>query len=386
MNKKSKPRHSVQTNTWICIAHNYSTESASGMSYHLAYYLASEGYNILFISHRPYFKEPVILTHGKGQIHIYSWPTENRPTGIISLWWYIKIYLRYRPCVTIGHFVGSNITLSISKILSLWRHQTYVYYHTLYNANILEWRGTRFMQKFSIYRKRLFYKFFCDHIICPSDLAREDFRMVYSKRKDCKVIPNAIVDRYGSSKQYVSTNSDEIIVSYLGRLDAAKGVLELIEVFKDYISNNDSRIKLQIAGYGSKSDEIIKLSEGIPQISMLGRLPYHEVDDYIKRSNYMIIPSLYDNLPTVGLESMMNGIPVLLSNQTGLAVYLCDSTEGFLFDPTHDGIYNVFERVEKNIGNESVMGHCSRETFLKMFSLDLYCKNLLAIITESIPR
>jgi len=352
------------------------------MSYHLAHYLASEGYKILFISHRPYFKEPVILAHGKGQIHIYSWPTESRPTGIKSLLWYIKIYLRYKPSLTIGHFVGSNITLSVSKVLSLWRDQTYVYYHTLYKANILEWRGTLLMQKLLIYRKKLFYKLFCDYIICPSGLAREDFLMVYSHRKDCKVIPNAIVDRYNASKNELSTNSDEIIVSYLGRLDAAKGVVELIRVFSDYILNNDSHIKLQIAGYGSKSDEMIKLSEGIPQISMLGRLPYHEVDDYIRRSDHMIIPSLYDNLPTVGLESMMNGIPVLLSKQTGLAVYLRDNVEGFLFDPTHDGIYNVFERVENNVGNESVMGHCSRETFLKVFNLDLYCKSLLAIIKE----
>jgi len=263
---------------WICIAHNYTEVSVAGMSYHLAHYLASQGYKVLFISHRPHFSKPEFLRIGEGLIHIYSWPTEKRPKGIKSILWYIKLYLKYKPHKTIGHFVGSNITVLISKIFSLGNDSTFVYYHTMSKANLLEWNGSLLRQKFVIYRKKLFYKLFCDYIICPSPLAMEDFKLVYSRDKNCRVIVNPLKDRVEPKSDYHKTESDDIVISYLGRLDPAKGVLELIGAFQAYIvENKDTNIKIQIAGYGTLSDKISEFANEIPNIKIKGRMLYNEV-------------------------------------------------------------------------------------------------------------
>jgi hypothetical protein len=50
----------------IIIAHNYSEESFSAMSYHLAHHLASLGNRVIFISHRPYFSEKRIIKKVNG--------------------------------------------------------------------------------------------------------------------------------------------------------------------------------------------------------------------------------------------------------------------------------------------------------------------------------
>lgn len=102
----------------IVIAHNYSESSFATMSYHLSHHLANLGNRVIFISHHPYFSEKQIIKKGKGEVIVCSWPTEKRPTSIKDFFWYAKLYLKYKPEIVIGHFVGSNITVSVSKILS----------------------------------------------------------------------------------------------------------------------------------------------------------------------------------------------------------------------------------------------------------------------------
>ena len=100
----------------ILIAHNYSENSFATMSYHLAHHLADMGHKVVFISHKPFFLEKQFIKKVKGEIIVYSWPTQKRPTSVIDAIWFSKIYLKYKPEIIIAHFVGSNITISLSKI------------------------------------------------------------------------------------------------------------------------------------------------------------------------------------------------------------------------------------------------------------------------------
>jgi len=104
------------------------------------------------------------------------------------------------------------------------------------------------------------------------------------------------------------------------------------------------------------------------------------VDEYIKGSDFIIIPSLSDNLPTVGIESLMNGVPLLLSTKTGLAEYLTDGVEGYLFAPSEQEIMNVFERVEKNISSHFNLSKNARKTYCDKFTIDRYCATMSKLL------
>ena len=360
----------------ILIAHNYSEVSYSVMSFHLANYLANLGYEVYFISHQPYFKEPEIIPIGPGKILVTSWCSQKRPTGWRDYIWFAKFYLKYKPEI-IGHFVGSNISIMLSKFFSLGKVRTFEYYHTL-SSQILEDTHHKFLkQKFLFYRKKMFYNYFCDLIICPSDKAKSDLKSYYNIEKSITIL-NPMVDRFVTKKLI---SKDKIIISYLGRLDRSKGIVELIDAFEIFKSTNpSSKILLNIAGTGKLSNFIEEKSKLNSALSFYKSIEYLEVDQYLNSSNYVIIPSKSDNLPTVGLEALMNQTPLLISSQTGLADYLIDGESCVKFDPNVKSIIEVFQLVEANTHLNKQMSVEARNTFLEKFSIKNYCENIIKLI------
>jgi glycosyltransferase involved in cell wall biosynthesis len=367
----------ITTMKTILIAHNYSEISFSAMSYHLAQHLANLGNEVIFISQDPYFAEKVTVIKNQGKITICSWPTKKRPTSLRDFFWYAKIHLHYKPDIIIGHFVGSNITVSVSKFLSLGKVKTYEYYHTLSAQLMADQKKSTIKQKVLFIRKKIFYKLLCDVIICPSELTKTDLKLFYGLNKGL-VLLNPMVDRF---KNKLINTEDSILISYLGRLDQSKGVLDLVEAYLEYKKNvKHSKIILNIAGTGSQEIKIKELVKNNNEIHYFGGLNYDDIDAYLNNIHFAIIPSKFDNLPTVGLEAMMNQTPLLISNTTGLTHYLNEGIECFKFDATIDGMVSLFAKVEANFDSYEKMSVAARSTFLKTFSMDMYCKHFSEII------
>lgn len=293
----------------VLIAHNYNKSTFANMSYQLAHHLANKGLRVIFISHKPFFEEIIKLKVGKGAIIVFSWPTKKRPVSIKDFLWFSKIYLKYKPKIVLGHFVGSNISILASKLLSFGKVKTYIYYHALSKQLSIDNSNTVNRKAFLFNRKKVFYKLFCDKIICPSELAKEDLNTHFNLHNGV-VIPNPMEDRFIETNKRFDKNS--IIISYLGRLDGSKGIIDLVEAFKSYISENKkTKLVLKIAGSGAKEESLKDKIKDSHNIEFYGSLAYKDVDDYINKSHFMIIPSKYDNLPTVGLESLMNACSLI---------------------------------------------------------------------------
>jgi glycosyltransferase involved in cell wall biosynthesis len=361
----------------ILIAHNYSEVSFSAMSYHLAHHLANLGHQVIFVSHHPYFLEEKIVNKGKGKICICSWPTTKRPTLMRDFIWYVSIYFKYRPDVIIGHFVGSNISLSVSKLLSFGKVKTFEYYHTLTDQLLADVKKASKKQRMLFFRKKIFYNLFCDVIICPSALAKKNLKDFYFIDKGLVVL-NPITDRF---KNKMTIDPATITISYLGRLDPSKGVVDLIDAFTVYKNKvPNSKIILNIAGTGSQEFEIKGMLKDNLDMYYLGGLPYDVIDDYLNTSHFVIIPSKFDNLPTVGLESMMNQTPLLISNTIGLASYLTEGKECFKFEPNVDSMVSLFDKIENNFNLYQQMSFEARATFLDKFGVDTYCNAISNLI------
>lgn len=363
----------------VLIAHNYSKKSFAAMSYELAHYLADKGYTVIFLSHRPFFENKKVIQK-KGKIIVYSWATENRPTGFTDIRHFSKIYFRHKPSVVIGHFVGSNITILVSKLLSFFRVKTYTYYHTLSKQNSTDTTDGNLKSKLYKLRKKIFYTLFVDKFICPSEMAKKDLVSFFNIRENkIKTILNALPDRYNPDKKQVK--KENIVISYLGRLDESKNVSFLLGAFLEYLQLfPNSKIIVQVAGSGNKEKEIKELSKTSSKITFLGKLDYNQIDDYLYYSDFTIIPSIYDNLPTVGLESLMNGTPLLISKQTGLTYYCTENIDAYKFSPnSKNEIIDLFVKIDKEINLEMIqeMSINARQTFLKKFSLKSYNETML---------
>lgn len=339
------------------------------MSHGLAHHLSDNGFRVVFISHFPYFEMPQIIKNNQGEIIVCSWPTKKRPTNFIDFWWFVKLYFKYKPDFVLGHFVGSNISILLSKILSLGKTQTFEYYHTVSGAIIVDLEKVDWKQKLLFFRKKMFYRWFCDTIICPSEMAKSDLKLFFQSSKGI-VIHNPIDDRFENKN--IFTN-DNIVISFLGRLEPTKGILEMISAFSKFpLSNPDSKIKLKIAGTGSLQKAVQNAVSKIHNTEYLGGLAYVDIDSYLRNSHFGIIPSKHDAFNMVGIECLMHGIPILISKGAGLSTEIIDGVHGYVFDFAEDEMVEIFKKVEFNFPKQTVFSSAARTLFQEKFTLQNY--------------
>ena len=132
----------------------------------------------------------------------------------------------------------------------------------------------------------------------------------------------------------IASSSYENYFLFLGKLEKHKGILNLLELFKEQRQNLKS--KLIIAGGGSLSPYIREYIEKNSLSNSIYFLGF--VDNATKYALYsnalaVIIPSIWpENAPLVALESLSVGTPVISSNQGGLPEIIEKFDPKLIFD------------------------------------------------------
>lgn len=132
----------------------------------------------------------------------------------------------------------------------------------------------------------------------------------------------------------INDNQKNFTFLFLGQIEEHKGILLLINVFKQLIKEiaDPQNIFLKIVGTGSKMEAAQKLAKACPQINFLGYIPNQEITKIFHNINATIVSSLcYENSPTVIFESLSNGIPVLAARIGGIE-FIKDNYNGFTFE------------------------------------------------------
>lgn len=120
---------------------------------------------------------------------------------------------------------------------------------------------------------------------------------------------------------------------YLGQMAEHKGVLFLIEAFREFIKNNPERkVVLHLVGTGKLLEQIKNDYGDNQNLVIHGFVPHEQLGDIFRKINYLIIPSLwYENAPMVIAESFLYGVPVIGANIGGISEMIEEGVNGYLF-------------------------------------------------------
>lgn len=230
-----------------------------------------------------------------------------------------------------------------------------------------------------------------------SDLAADYiFNSKYLKEKPSYLIANGVDEkRYDFElleeeaekiKREIGIPSGNKILIHIGRFSAAKNHEFLLKVFL-VVRNKMNNVSLLMVGNGELFEDVVAKSKKLGlerDVFFLGRR--NDIPQLLKISDIALLPSLYEGLPTVGIESQAAGTPLILSDnitrQTdlgfGLLTYL----------PIHD-IDQWVETCElllsKNdcIHFNNIRAIC-KKGFTAQAAGELYCKLLKSIIKGEI--
>ena len=181
--------------------------------------------------------------------------------------------------------------------------------------------------------ERIVVKFKNLHIVVPNYAMLAPVLNTYDINKEnVHYIANGVdTDFFAPRRRKLDPNT-VYKIAIIGTLHQGKNVNLSIEAFQDLLRLNDN-VSLLIIGQGAEEKNIVDLISGQglqERISMLGEVNnvhdlYHEVDLLWSFSSS-------EGLPTVLLESMSSGVPVVASNVIGNRDIIEHGVTGYLFE------------------------------------------------------
>ena len=150
----------------------------------------------------------------------------------------------------------------------------------------------------------------------------EDLLRKKGVRGELDVIPNGFspVEDPSEKPQGLSDrDGGRPLISFVGRMSFQKGLDVLMDAMDSY--DGDPGFDLAIAGKGELTDWLIQRhseSSAKQHISVLGLVSDSEKRWLYEESACIVIPSRFEGLPTVLLEAMHSGTPVIMADVNGL--------------------------------------------------------------------
>lgn len=212
-------------------------------------------------------------------------------------------------------------------------------------------------------------KKYATHFFACSNLAGEWlFGSNILTNKNYYLVHNAV-----STERFIFSNSirnelrkkysleNRIIVGTIGRLEKQKNQLYLVDIFNNLLKK-DTRYFLIIIGDGNLYNEIIQKTKkyGIEKSVLV--LTSNEVGVRGTAANYynlfdvFILPSLYEGLPTVGIEAQINGLPCLFSSTITREVQINSNVKFIdLNEFTDEWVNNIIEFSKSRIFNNNIL-------------------------------
>jgi len=175
----------------------------------------------------------------------------------------------------------------------------------------------------------------------------------------------------------------------IGRLIVKKGFANLIRACALLVGRGRS-FQCEIFGEGPLEKQLRgQIAElGLPEFVQLpGPKPQHELRECLARASVFVLPSVpepeggMDNLPTVIMEAMATGLPVVSSRIGGIPEMVIDNQTGFLVQPEDAvALAGAIEKVTNDRSLGQKFGQAGYERTRKLFSIEKNVGELCALL------
>ena len=218
--------------------------------------------------------------------------------------------------------------------------------------------------------------------LCPQAIAfntEEEQSFIY-KLFDNRGIPNEIIgvgidvpSSVKPDKFRVQHGVDNYIL-YVGRIDENKGCAELFSFFSEYKEKNPSDLKLVLMG-----NEIMSMPHN-PEIISLGFVSEEVKFDGMSGAKLLIMPSAYESLSIVVLESMALEVPVVVNGKCEVLRVHCKKSNAGLFYLSYDEFEGCMNYIYKHDDEYTIMKKNARIYVEQNYRWDLIITKLMHMI------
>ncbi|MEJ5051890.1 glycosyltransferase [Chryseobacterium culicis] len=164
------------------------------------------------------------------------------------------------------------------------------------------------------------------------------------------VIPNGVDPYWIESrveKRKTVENEKSIRLLYIGKFNKGKNVFNLINAVKNHNHKIQDRIKLTLIGGGGNDEkrilDSIKNDHSFEFVGKVDSLPV--LKSYYERSDFFTMPSKAETFGLVYIEALLQGLPVMYTQNEGIDGFYDDSIGEKVEDTSVSAIERGLERL-----------------------------------------
>ena len=224
-------------------------------------------------------------------------------------------------------------------------------------------------------------------IVTETDYASQFLRERFPKRGDRihRIYNGLNLAEFGRS----DFSSTPPLIIAVGRLISKKGFANLIRAC-GLLAEGGKSFRCEIIGEGPLENELreqIKQLDLQNHVALSGAKPQREVRQRLAAASVFVLPSVVDaqggmdNLPTVIMEAMATGLPVISTNVSGIPEMVVQNEAGFLVRPGDAvALAGAIEKVIDDRPLTQKLGQAGYERAQELFSIEKNVRDLRALI------
>ena len=199
-------------------------------------------------------------------------------------------------------------------------------------------------------------------------------------------LPYVIIDQCAQFEHKLlalPVRENQNVCGFLGRLSSEKGIMELLHFFKNQKEN-----KLIIAGNGPLKEEVLVAIGNNKNIQYLGQCNPKNLDVFFSKIDILVIPSLEESGPLVGLEAMAASKVIISTKVGAMEERLLNTKNNFWFDlndPT-SFIDNLQKIEQLSFEDFNKIATVNREKYLKEYQMITIKDKYIQCITRYLSK
>jgi len=224
-------------------------------------------------------------------------------------------------------------------------------------------------------------------IVTETDYAARFLRDQFFHRADCvhRIYNGLDLAEFGRA----DFSSTPPLIIAVGRLIPKKGFGDLVRACA-LLAERGKSFRCEIIGEGPLENELRRQIDELRlqnDVVMTGAKPQTQLRGRLSAANVFVLPSVVDpdggmdNLPTVIMEAMATGLPVVSTNIGGIPEMVIENQTGFLVQPGDArAMADAIQKVINDCSSAARLGHSGYERARALFSIEKNVRELCALL------
>ncbi len=206
---------------------------------------------------------------------------------------------------------------------------------------------------------------------------------IYYSNDKIAVIPNAVYECALPTKYF---EAEELKLLYVGRFAFNKGIDVLLESIRTLNREGyKSKLKFYVVGKGPLYEKFT-FEYQFENVEYVGFASEERLKELYETCDLFVFPTLFEGMPTVVLEAMVHGLPVIVSD-TGATAELVNSQNGFLIDAGDKRAFKAAIQAYYQLSTDDKrkMSEASRTRVINNFTWEIVGRKHIELFESMLP-